>query len=77
MCNQKFRKKNKPFVPRDKNDQTCTIALYIQGYILWFLYPFKVCLKSAIAVGAVIMHKMLVTGTKHLSANDGASWKFP
>ena len=22
-------KKNKPFVPRDKNDQTCTTALYI------------------------------------------------
>ena len=49
MCSQKFRK-NKPFVPRDKNDQICTTALNIHDYILWFLYAFKFiqsqCLRS-------------------------------
>ena len=80
MCSHKFRKKSKQFVPRDKNDQICTTALYIHGYILWFSYAFKVCSKSvfeiwyihpAIVVGAVIMHKMFDTGTKHLLATDG------
>ena len=79
MCSQKFRKKNKPFVPRDKNDQICTTALYIHGYILWFSYTFKVSSKSVseiryirpvIVVGSVIMHKMFDAGTKHLSATD-------
>ena len=79
MCSQKFRKKKKTFVPRDKNDQICTTALYIHGYILWFSYTFKVCSKSVseiryiclvIAVGAVIMHKMFDAGTKHLSPTD-------
>ena len=66
MCSHKFRSKNKPFVPRDKNDQICTTALYIHGYILWFLYTFKVCSKlvseiwhihPVTVVGAVITHK--------------------
>ena len=81
MCSQKFRKKkDKPFVPRDKNDLICTAALYIYGYILWFSYAFKVCSKSVseiryilpvVVVGAVITHKMFDAGTKHLSATDG------
>ena len=80
MCSHKFRKKSKKFVPRDKNDQICTTALYIHGYILWFSYAFKVCSKSVfeiwyihpvIVVGAVITHKMFDTGTKHLLATDG------
>ena len=80
MWSQKFRKKNKPFVPRDKNDQICTTVLYIHSYILWFSYAFKVCSKSVseiqcihpvIVVGPVITHKMFDAGTKHLSATDG------
>ena len=79
MCSQKIRKKNKLFVPRDKNDQICTTALYISGYILWFSYAFKVFSKSVskipytrpvVVVGAVVMHKMFTAGTKHLSATD-------
>ena len=75
-----FEKNNKTFVPRDENNQVWATALYIHGYILWFPYPFKVCLKSVseiwyirpvIVVGAVIMHKMFETLTKHLSATDG------
>ena len=70
----------KTFVPRDKNDQICTTALYKHGYILWVSYAFKVCSKSVpeiryiwpvIVVGAVITHKMFDAGTKHLSAIDG------
>ena len=76
MCSQKFRKKSKPLVPRDKNDQTCTTALYIHSYSLWFSYDFKVCSKSVseiryiclMIVGAVIIHKMFDTGAKHLPA---------
>ena len=80
MCSQKFRKKNKPIVLRDKNNQIYTTALYIPGYILWFSYAFKVWSKSlseiqyicpVIVVGAVIMHKMLDAVTKHLSATYG------
>ena len=50
------------------------------GYILWFSYAFKVCLKSmsemsyispVIVVGAVITHKIFDPGTKHLWAIDG------
>ena len=76
---RKLGEKNKPFVPRDKNDQVCTTVLYIQGYILWSSYAFKVCPKSVseiqyicpvIIVGAVIIHKMFDAGTKHLSATD-------
>ena len=76
MCSQKFRKKKQPFVPKDKNDQ----ILYIYCYILWFSYVFKVCSKSVSEIrytcpvtvaGAVIMHKLFDTGTKHLSATDG------
>ena len=79
MCSQKFRKKTQ-FVPRDKNDQICTTALYIYSYILWFSYAFKVCSKSAseiqyirpvIFVGAAITDKMFDAGTKYLSATDG------
>ena len=79
MCSQIFGEKNKPFVPRDKNDQICTTALYIHGYILGFSYAFKVCSKSVseiwctdlvIVVGAVITYKMYDAGTKHLSATD-------
>ena len=75
-----FEKNNKTFVPRDENNQVWATALYIHGYILWFSYPFKVCLKSVseiwyirpvIVVGAVIMHKMFETLTKHVSATDG------
>ena len=70
----------KTFVPRDKNDQICTTALYKHGYILWVSYAFKVCSKSVpeiryiwpvIVVGAVITHKMFDAGIKHLSAIDG------
>ena len=39
-------KKNEPFVPRDKNDRICTMALYIHSYILWFSYAFKVRLTN-------------------------------
>ena len=79
MCSQKCRKKNKPFVPRDKNDQICTTTLYIHNYILWFSYTFKVCSKSVseswyirlvIVVGAMIIHKMFEAGKKHLPATD-------
>ena len=77
VCGQKFRKKSKPFVSRDKNDQTCAAALYINSYILWFSYVSKVCSKSVsgiqyiravIVVGAVTTYKMFDAGTKHLSA---------
>ena len=80
MCSQKFRKRYKPVVLRDKNDQICTTDLYIHSYILWFSYAFKVCSKSmseiqyihpVIVAGAVILHKMFDAGTKHLSATDG------
>ena len=72
--------KKKTFILRDKNDQICTTALYIDSHILWFLYAFKVCSKSVseiqyicpvIVVGDVIMHKMFDVGTKHLSVADG------
>ena len=79
MCSHKFLKKNEPSVPRDRNNQICTTALYIHDYILWFSYAFKVCSKSVseiqcihpvIVVEAVITHKMSDAGTKHLSATD-------
>ena len=41
LCVARNLEKKKPFVPRDKNDQTCNTALYIHGYILWFRYPLK------------------------------------
>ena len=45
-----LEKKNRPFVPSDKNYQICTTALYIRGSILWFSYAFKFvqtqCLRS-------------------------------
>ena len=75
-----LERKNKPFVPQDKNDQTCTTSLYIHSYILWFAYAFKVCSKSVseiryihpmIVVGAMITHKMFDAGIKHLPATDG------
>ena len=65
MRSQKFRKKKKAFVPRDKNDQISTRVLYIHGYILWFSYALKVCSKSVseiwyicpvIVVGVVIFY---------------------
>ena len=68
MCSQKFTKKTK-FVPKDKNDQICTTALYIHSYILWFLSAFNYY--PVLVVGAMIMHKMFDTGTKHLSATGG------
>ena len=86
MRSQKLRKKNKPFVCRDKNDQLCTTALHIQGYILWFSYDFNVCSKSVseiryicpvIVVRAAIKHKMFDARTKHLSATDGQLEVFP
>ena len=81
MCSQKFRKKNKPFVPRDKNDQICTMALFIytQLHFMVFIYLqsfFKVIVSEiqyihpVVVVGTVIMHKMFCAGTKHLSATD-------
>ena len=69
-----------PFVPRDKNDQICTMVLYTYGNILWFSYAFKVCSTSVseiqyihpvVVFGVVITHKMFDAGTKHLSATDG------
>ena len=36
----------KKIVPRDKNDQIYTTALYIHSYILWFSYAFRVCSMS-------------------------------
>ena len=68
MCSQKFTKKTK-FVPKDKNDQICTTALYIHSYILWFLSAFNN--HPVLVVGAMIMHKMFDAGTKHLSATGG------
>ena len=79
MCSQKFIEK-KTFIPRDKNAQICTTALYMHGYILCFSYAFKVCSKSVseilythpvIVDRAVITHEMFDAGTKHLSATDG------
>ena len=61
--------KHLPFVPRDKNDQICTTALYIHSYILWFLSAFNN--HPVLVVGAMIMHKMFDAGTKHLSATGG------
>ena len=72
--------RKKTFVPRNKNDQICTTALYIHSYILWFSYAFKVCSKSVseiqyirpvIFVGAAITDKIFDAGTKYLSATDG------
>ena len=79
-----LEKQNKPFVPRDKNNQICATALYIYGYILWFSYAFKVCSKSeseiwyicpVIVVAAVIMHKCLTLG-QNIYQQQMASWKF-
>ena len=80
LCVAKNLEKKKPFVPRDKNDQIYTTALYIHRYILWFSYAFRVCSKSVSAiryirpvtvVGAAITHKMFDAVTKPLSATDG------
>ena len=58
MSSQKYRKKKKEkkrFVPSDKNDQICTTALYMRGYILWFSYAFKVCSKSVSEIRYMMM----------------------
>ena len=64
LCVARNLEKNKPFIPRDKNDQICTTALYIHSYILWFLSAFNN--HPVLVVGAMIMHKMFDAGTKHL-----------
>ena len=81
-----LEKTNKPFVPRDKNDQICPTALYVHGYILWFSYAFKVCSKSmseiryillVVVVRAAITHKMLERWDKTFISNTWPAESFP
>ena len=62
------------------------LQLYINGYILWFSYAFKVCSKSVseiryippvIVVGGVMTHKIFDAGKKYLSTTDGHLKRFP
>ena len=80
FCVARNLEKKQTICSWDKNDQICTTALYIHGYMLWFSNAFKVCslsvpeiqyISAVIVVGAVIMHKMFDAWTKYLSATDG------
>ena len=78
MCSQKFRNKDKPFVPKDKMTKyVLRLYIYTASYILWFSDDFNYCSKSVseirytrpmIFVGDVRMHKMSDVRTKLLSA---------
>ena len=48
-------------MPRDKNDQICTTALYIHSYILRLSYVSEI----------QYIHKMLGTAIKHLLTTGG------
>ena len=60
LCVARNLLKKQTFVPKDKNDQICTTALYIHSYILWLLSAFNN--PPVLVVGAMIMHKMFEVG---------------